>query len=553
MKLTPELKKIKKIYGEEFMHLCRKLFPTILEEEGKLLSILLSKFNPNSPTICEDIITYKRERAFADYINAISEKKELSDGIQTDKTPYELLEEAGYELIECRTEEEIERFRRYYREDEELCTFGSNRLESCIVFFAVRKDADRIKREDFDKPEREDEYGTSVLSIQFNREGLTTVSIKNRYNHTVDNPDATYGNDLDKIAPGLSISFANLLRERGFNVDKNNILESLSIPGYVLANDGKYYKYNMRVEDTYYCAGNVVIEDGNVTVIENPEQNILVDYFVIDLKNKTIKLFDQSIEDSFVDGLNDIEKIEVKNNPENKKERIITIKKKGKDGLITIKIDANNNIISYENNLLKHIGNGFLKYNQGLRQLALPNVTDVGDKFLLSNHKLETLDMENVEKFGNLCLKSAITLEEVNFPKLREIGDKFLFYNIGMKRIDLQSVKKIGNDFFAYDSRLEEVIMPNVEEIGEDFLASNKTLNELSFEKIKKIGKDFLRDHPMRKKIKRDIRFKIFKRMITPKDLSKLDSSNNVTRSEIEEAKHTLIRERSIDSKERID
>ena len=39
-----DLKLIKKKYGEEMMHLCRKLFPTILEEEGKLISILDSTF-----------------------------------------------------------------------------------------------------------------------------------------------------------------------------------------------------------------------------------------------------------------------------------------------------------------------------------------------------------------------------------------------------------------------------------------------------------------------------------------------------------------------------
>ena len=30
-----ELKKIKKIYGEKFMQMCRTLFPTLLETEGK--------------------------------------------------------------------------------------------------------------------------------------------------------------------------------------------------------------------------------------------------------------------------------------------------------------------------------------------------------------------------------------------------------------------------------------------------------------------------------------------------------------------------------------
>ena len=112
----------------------------------------------------------------------------------------------------------------------------------------------------FEPLKREDEYGTSVMSIQFNREGICTVSIKNRYNHTVNNPDATYGNDLDMIVPGLADSFATLLeKEYGLKLNNANI-EKFEIPGYVVANDGKYYKYNMEIDGDYYCPGNIVIK-----------------------------------------------------------------------------------------------------------------------------------------------------------------------------------------------------------------------------------------------------------------------------------------------------
>ena len=39
---SKELKRIKKLYGENFMHLCRELFPTLLEQEGLLTEIGLS-------------------------------------------------------------------------------------------------------------------------------------------------------------------------------------------------------------------------------------------------------------------------------------------------------------------------------------------------------------------------------------------------------------------------------------------------------------------------------------------------------------------------------
>ena len=42
-----ELAKIKKIFGESMSHYVRDKYPTILEDEGILLSILLENFSPN--------------------------------------------------------------------------------------------------------------------------------------------------------------------------------------------------------------------------------------------------------------------------------------------------------------------------------------------------------------------------------------------------------------------------------------------------------------------------------------------------------------------------
>ena len=46
---------IKKKYGENMMHLCRKLFPTILEEDGLLSTLLLTYFMP-SRFLYDDIV-----------------------------------------------------------------------------------------------------------------------------------------------------------------------------------------------------------------------------------------------------------------------------------------------------------------------------------------------------------------------------------------------------------------------------------------------------------------------------------------------------------------
>ena len=55
--MNEDLKIIKKKFGEDMMHLCRKLFPTILEKgNNELSTILLQSFYPNK-SLCQDIIS----------------------------------------------------------------------------------------------------------------------------------------------------------------------------------------------------------------------------------------------------------------------------------------------------------------------------------------------------------------------------------------------------------------------------------------------------------------------------------------------------------------
>ena len=71
--------------------------------------------------------------------------------------------------------------KQYFAPDEELCTFRDpSRFQRYHIINAVRKDVDKIKRGN--PPQRDDEYGTSVISIQILKTG-GFISIKNRYNH----------------------------------------------------------------------------------------------------------------------------------------------------------------------------------------------------------------------------------------------------------------------------------------------------------------------------------------------------------------------------------
>ena len=472
--MNKDLKIIKKKYGERMMKLCRELFPTLLEKEGLLSRLLLEHFEPTR-FLYEDIISNELVIDFKGYIYSLVNIEEILEDEEKDnyKTPKELLEEAGYDLYECHTEEEIQSFRKYYRENEKLCTFRGNRLERCYVFFAVKKGVDNIRRENFQNPKREDLYGTSVISIQFTKDKNHTLSIKNRYNHTVNNPDATFKNNLDNIILGLTESFS-----RYYGMTQAKLTNDFEIPGYVEASDGKYYKYNYEIVNVYYCPNNVIIDDFKVKKLRQNE--LLIDYFILDLENKTISLYDYCLEDYFEESLKKINQIQITKEKEYKKIIIKT-----SEGDVILKIDKGNKIIEYQNNNIKEIGDNFFRYNIFLEHLWLPNVTSIGLKFLYYNQSLRLLDLPNVIKIGNVFLYCNKSLNHIELPKVVEIGNDFLSCNRSLNQLSLPKTKKIGDNFLTLNRSLNQIYLPKLKQIEESFLYNNKSLTQLELPSVK--------------------------------------------------------------------
>ena len=381
--INEELKIIKKNYGEEMMHLCRELFPTLLEKTNLVYNILKENI-ASTKTLASEIIEKNLEEEFKNYIYSfIDVEKEF---ITTNKTPEELLKEKGYILYECKSEGDIQKFKKYYSKGEELCTFNGNRLDKCYVFFAIKENVEEIKREDFKNPKRQDLYGTSVISIQFSRGGINTLSIKNRYNHSVNNPDATYGNNLENIIPGLTKSFENYYR-LNINQNTNNYSSFLTNElEYVKGNDKKYYRYNYEINNIYYCENNIIIENGNVIDKYNKEKEryILIDYFIVDRKEKKIELYDNNIQESFIDSIKEIGNIK---DITLTKDKIVIIKYEDLRE-VYIKLDKTNNIISYKNDYIKNIEGKFLYYNkrQFIKKEALHEYIEFKCNYSKRNH-----------------------------------------------------------------------------------------------------------------------------------------------------------------------
>ena len=460
-------KRIRKLYGEKMWHLCRSLFATILDTKGLLSNLLENNFF-SSRFLYEDIVNNHLEEEFKDFIYSFIdvEKKEVI----VNKTAQQLMDEAGYILYECKTEDDIQSFRRYYEENETLCTIeNGGRLNRCHVFFAVKKNVASIKRQNFTHPKREDEYGTSVISIQFTRGNTNTLSIKNRYNHTVNNPDATFHNNLEDIIPGLTHAFE---RDYNLNINQNNNRFNITDYNYVKANDGKYYKYKYEVDNTYFGPDNIVISNFEPqTRFFEKEKYLVFDYFILDLVNKkNVKIAQH--DDSFCDLLTNIKKIDIRNDGDIK--NVIITSNNGEEQVI--RLDKYNRIISYENDYVKRIGDRFLDFNDSMLEVKIPNVIEIGDYFLWKNGVLKQIVAPNVKKIGVNFLYCNERLIEADFSNVIEIGECFMIYNNVLKKLNLQNVEFIGQNFLCNNKVLNEFIISDNVNIEYGFLRSHNNI-----------------------------------------------------------------------------
>ncbi len=484
--MIDDLKIIRKKYGEKMYHFCRESFPILLEEPGKLSKLLIDNFH-ESHSLYNDIEVDGKLGDFKNYIYSLVDV-ENNNALVENKTPEELMAEAGYNLFECYSEEDIQSYKKYYAQGEALCTFNGGRLKSCRVFFAVKKNVDDIKREDFKNPTRQDEYGTSVISIQFEKDGTNTLSIKNRYNHKVKNPDATFSNNLDNIIPGLTNSFE---KYKGIiQKYKNNRFE---ISNYVRANDGKFYRYNYEINNVYYCPDNIIIDNFEVKKYDK-SRYLIIDYFIIDMfkNNRSISMYDNAhFTDGFCDLIKEITKIDVENTPNGKKITILG----SNNEYLEILVDKDGKMISLKMDYIYSIGDGFLRCNESLQELYIPKLITVGYAFLRCNESLQELYTPNLETVDDYFLSCNNSLKNLNLPNLKEIGDNFLFYNKSLQELSLPNLIAVGDSFLYHNNYLQKLIVPILTTVGNGFLLSNFSLQKLRAPKLTIVGDGFLQDN----------------------------------------------------------
>ncbi len=259
----------------------KSVYDQIKKQNGEAFAKAIRNFDsgifeiPNLP----EILKYAGRDAepLLFYLEALKKKAEEFQGPYQD--PIKLLKKAGYDAFVADTEEKKNSIAPYYAKGEEICTLKDpKRHQTYFIIHAIKKGADKLHRRDFTHPNRQDEYGTSVISIQILKTG-GFISIKNRYNHTVPFCDNTFDSNPDNIIKGLSHALKQF-----FKVDFS-VKEGLSLPnGYVYQNG--IYKYHIE-EDNIYFGDGFYLKDGQVVEIDRDSQ-LLADTLLIDLKKKNL-------------------------------------------------------------------------------------------------------------------------------------------------------------------------------------------------------------------------------------------------------------------------
>ena len=192
----------------------------------------------------------------------------------------------GYYTVIFDDEEAIYEARKYYRSEELICTYNDlpHRMQEYHIIVAIHDNIGKIKRSQ--NPARDDEYGTSILNIQIARNG-SHMSIKNRYNHTVPQPDSTLNNNLDLLSPGLQ---GKVLGYYGFAC-----LASKKACYNNIVNIGEVYlKYHTERDNVYYGAfvldsehGARFTDAGRYFIVSGDDDRYYSRPLVLDFKTKT--------------------------------------------------------------------------------------------------------------------------------------------------------------------------------------------------------------------------------------------------------------------------
>ena len=322
-------------------------------------------------------------------------REKIKSQYESDKSPLELLSDAGYDAFVVHTEQEKNSIAKYYRPGEKICTLRDpHRHEDYYMIHAIKRGANNIKPSA--NPERDDEYGTSVISIQIRKTG-GFISIKNRYNHTVSDPDNTFNSNPDNIIPGLADSL-----KKFFHVDFNTTMTSM--PAHFRMVHEQLVRYDYEIND-FYFGRNYYFHGSTITEINPDNQVLFYNGFLL-----TVSKGNHHIESIAKDELSETMRGALNEFLHNKKVGITG----NKDGTKTILVD----------------GKRFMDVKNGIITF------------------LDTSELKNVKlgRFG-IHLSEVLNLENANIVHLNAFNTdnvKYIMFNPDAYKIELAQIKLNG-------------------------------------------------------------------------------------------------------------
>lgn len=498
-RLTKEEQKIKKVFGEDMLKLCRDLELTGLTEQVKsfnydeienlLFDILSTSFAPSN-CLCDVLSNSENREKFKAFVyTKVGERGyQLGAEDKEDETTVskeysiedvaKMFDAAGYFLFpECKTEAEVQAFRQYYDRlgrgetpifsenssieqfvGDELCTFNGGRLNDARVWFVMKKEVYEnkfaIPRQPV--PLRDDIYGTSVLSIQWTKGNCPTLSIKNRYNHNItdSNPDSTLSNNLDNIYPGLHTAFCSAF---GINVKFDQ--RQLNMEDFVLANDGKFHLVNTEYNGVRFCDNNSIIyPDGTVKSLD-PGEFVVIDGYVIRLKNPPAIIEEFQDPTNISKGRKHLLKgAKIVKNKE-AGERTIELTYPNGD-IVNLTLNKRNQVVKMASSNMQEMPKAFLNNLKNINELDFPVLEKI-DAFCFEFCKCKKIYFPNVKRIGAFCFRYS-ECAELNLPKVVKIGANSFGVCRNLVNIYLPLLRDLRQGCFTECINLSSINLPSL-------------------------------------------------------------------------------------------
>ena len=345
-----------------------------------------------------------------------------------------------------------------------LCTIyqnldsGAKRFDDYYIIHAVKQEVfgdDKLPEDQWhikpsSTPQREDEYGKSVISIQIDKNG-GFISIKNRYNHTVHDPDNTFFSNPDNIIQGLSNSL-----KAHFHVDFAST--NTPLPQNFCMVGNRVVRYNFELNNIYF-GPNYYFSGSTLTKLIN-DYEIMMDFYILNLRTGNVRFPGQdqwNYKKNTIALLNELfEHKKIKIQP-NKNQKIIFA-----DG-VQIMVVENGQIVELNLQNVTELGDDILSENKALRKLTAPNLKTAGKDFLTSNEALTELDLPELVSIGAYSLRDVRSLKSIKLPKAEYIGYLWIPAQHDLQELDISELpdEKLEPWYQAGDTKLRFLLANN--------------------------------------------------------------------------------------------